>query len=236
MIHPKERHLRRSLVVWPLAIVCLLACAHSQPATVINPEGDEGEPAIALKHVVVIPFHNLSARYGPNVGLRGPLSNHVFETGITDPLADGIMTDVLIQALQENLPELQITKSDVKAFHLHRPPGSEPKDELIDAVRELGKRRTADGVLIGFLYDYHDREGGALGVSTPSRVTFEMSLIGVASGRAIWHKQFSEVQRPLSENLLLLPQFIQRRGQWITAREMAREAMDKVLKTIPKTD
>jgi hypothetical protein len=73
-------------------------------------------------------------------------------------------------------------------------------------------------------------------VRQPARVAFELNLVGVASGRLLWHRQFAEIQQPLNEDLLRLPQFLKRGGRWVSVQEIARNALEEMLKTIPKTD
>jgi hypothetical protein len=216
----------------------VIGCATGKSVPIVIPEEAEEDvaPAAPLQHILVLPFYNLAASYGPNVGLRGPLSFKVFETGMTDPLASDFMTDNLMELLLSNLADRQITLSEALVFDFRRPPGSEFKDEIISALRSAGRQQAADAVMIGFLYDYREREGGAFGVRQPARVAFELNLVGVSSGRLLWHRQFAEIQQPLNEDLLRLPQFLKRGGRWVSVQEIARTALEEMLKTIPKTD
>jgi hypothetical protein len=58
-------------------------------------------------------------------------------------------------------------------------------------------------------------------------------LVSVESGRLLWQPKFSETQEPLNQNLFELGKFIQRKGRWVTAREMATQALKEMLQTYP---
>jgi hypothetical protein len=217
------------LAVCMLVSPLLFACT-SRPSIPVTIASDV-TPPVHIRHILVTPFLDVAEIFGPGVGVRGPLSDKVFVTAATDPLAADFLTSDLMQSLYLQLPEYQITLSD-PVFDPKTLLGAEEDTERI-AMLNAGRQQSADAVLAGFLYDYQDREGGDLGVRVPSRVAFELNLVDVASGRLLWHRQYEEIQRPLNENLLLLPQFIRRGGRWISAREMARDAMQKMLNTIP---
>jgi hypothetical protein len=219
----------RFLAVCMLVSPLLVACA-TRPSIPVKTASDVA-PTVFSGHILVIPFLDVAETLGPGVGVRGPLSDKVFVTAATDPLAADFLTSELMQSLYSQFPEYRITLSD-PVIDPKTLLGAEEDTERI-AMLNAGRQESADAVLAGFLYDYQDREGGDLGVRVPSRVAFELNLVDVASGRLLWHRQYVEIQRPLNENLLLLPQFIRRGGRWISAREMAQDAMQKMLNTIP---
>jgi hypothetical protein len=64
-------------------------------------------------------------------------------------------------------------------------------------------------------------------------VAFDLLLIQVPEGRLLWERHFDESQQPLSDNLFKLSTFIQRRGRWLTAGELAQSGLAAVLATFP---
>ncbi len=207
----------------------LLACASREPIAV--PEIEDAEPVIPIRHILVMPFFDMAEAYGPETGVRGPFSDQIFVTGETDPLVTDFLTHDLIEQLRRQYPDLRITVSGLPALG-----GAGQELQRLSALRQAGRQRSADAVLVGFIYDYQEREGGAFGVRSPARAAFELNLIGVDSGRLLWQRQFQEVQKALHENLLLLPKFLRRGGRWVPVREMANEGMRQMLKTIPQND
>jgi hypothetical protein len=48
----------------------------------------------------------------------------------------------------------------------------------------------------------------------------------------IWQGSYSEIQKPLTDDLLRINKFLQRRGRWITAKEMMAQAIDEMIESI----
>ncbi|MGZ3634670.1 MAG: hypothetical protein ACXWMO_02035, partial [Syntrophales bacterium] len=62
---------------------------------------------------------------------------------------------------------------------------------------------------------------------------FEIHLIRVSDGVIVWRGIFDKTQISLMENLLQIASFIKEGGKWVTAKELAAEGMDEVLKDFP---
>jgi hypothetical protein len=93
--------------------------------------------------------------------------------------------------------------------------------------RDVGICAGADYLLVPMLLDWRERIGGDLAVKQPARVVLDLYLIDIAEGEIIDRYHFEETQRSLSENLLDLPKFLKRGAQWVTAMELAREALNR---------
>lgn len=93
--------------------------------------------------------------------------------------------------------------------------------------REVGICAGGEYLLVPMLLDWRERIGGDLAVKRPARVVLDLYLINVAEGEIIDRYHFEETQRSLSENLLDLPKFLKRGAQWVTAMELAREALSR---------
>ena len=105
--------------------------------------------------------------------------------------------------------------------------------ERIAAIQKAGGRQGADAVLCAYVYAFRNRVGNAYGVETPAMVSFEMNLVSTATGRIVWRRDFTETQKTLNENLLHLGKFLQRKGRWVTAEEMATQAIEDLLASLP---
>ena len=71
-----------------------------------------------------------------------------------------------------------------------------PKDELIDTPRAIatrvGELLKADLMIIGTVWRYKERVGGALPVQSPASVAFAIYVIEVATGKTVWKAKFDE--------------------------------------------
>lgn len=94
----------------------------------------------------------------------------------------------------------------------------------LDHWIKVGRCLPTDLLLVPQILYFRDRMGGSLGVDQPASVVIHFSLIDVKNQRLAGRYVFDETQRSLSENLLDVDKFVKRRGQWITAYDLLREA------------
>jgi hypothetical protein len=93
----------------------------------------------------------------------------------------------------------------------------------------VAKRLKADASLIGQVLVYQERVGGRFGASPAATVGFEAKLIA-ADGQVLWEGNYYEKQRPMNEDMM---GFIQRRGMFVTAEELAAYGVEHMLKEFP---
>ena len=98
---------------------------------------------------------------------------------------------------------------------------------------KAGLSLDVDAVVLGYIYRFSQRVGTRYSAEFPASVAFDIYLIDVETGRILWRGNFDETQRPLSEDLFQVGTFIKRKGGWITAKEMAHSALDKIFLTFP---
>lgn len=218
----------RSILSMLLAAVLFALAGCAKDAA--KPPAAPAAPQKICKRVVVLPFVDLGTAFGPNASVQGPLTRKVFITDAIATHGELFMTKTLRRLLRAE-PNIQWVT--VQAPEMVHPPKSDSRPELIRLLQSLGRRHKSDGVLIGYLYAFRERKGGALGADSPAYVAFEVVLISVESGRLLWQSKFSETQAPLNQNLFKLGKFIQRKGRWVTAREMATQALEEILQTYP---
>ena len=60
----------------------------------------------------------------------------------------------------------------------------------------------------------------------------EFFLLNIKEGNIIGHSVYEVEQQGLTENLLNVGDFFKRQGKWVTAEELAREAMTKAVKDL----
>lgn len=209
-----------------LVIALVVGCS---PAA--KTPGEMPEPTIIGK-ILVPPPLNMAEIFGQNVSLRSPISEKAFVTGTVGHLAESEFSKVLVEALHVHYLERVVPTSQT-LLDMQAPAGSARLGrELAADAMVLGQSNHADAVLISYIYAYQDRAGGAFGVSSPATVSFELNLIKSTSGLLVWTGRFSEEQQPLNENLLQFGKFFSRQGRWVTSREMAREGLNRLVKSM----
>lgn len=96
----------------------------------------------------------------------------------------------------------------------------------------FGRQHKVDLLLVPHIIDWHQREGSGAGVTSPAHVKVEFYLIDARQGRLIRRSIFEERQVGLTDNLLTVGDFVKRKGAWITAEDLTREATAKALKEL----
>jgi len=93
----------------------------------------------------------------------------------------------------------------------------------------VAKQLKADASLIGQVRVYQERVGGRFGASPPATVGF-VAMVVAADGQVLWEGNYYEKQRPMTEDLM---GFIQRRGVFVTAEELAAYGVERMLNEFP---
>ena len=78
-----------------------------------------------------------------------------------------------------------------------------------------------------------EREGSALGAKKPASVAFQIYLFRVEDGALLWKASFSKTQRPLSDNVLELENFLKGGATWQSSETLARLGVEEVMRTFP---
>lgn len=93
----------------------------------------------------------------------------------------------------------------------------------------VAKQLKVDASLVGQVLMYQERVGGRFGASPPATVGFEAKVIA-ADGQVLWVGNYYERQRPMIEDVM---GFIQRRGMFVTAEELATYGVEHLLLEFP---
>lgn len=96
-------------------------------------------------------------------------------------------------------------------------------------AKEVGERLKVDGVLMGKVRTYREREGTRMGAK-PAAVGFEIFLVQPSDGTVLWKGEFFEEQKPLTQDVV---GFFEKSGGFVTARELSELGVEKVLETFP---
>ena len=93
----------------------------------------------------------------------------------------------------------------------------------------LGRTLKADHVMVGIVWRYKERVGTAEASASPASVAFTLYLLNVQKGIPVWEATFDKTQQALSDNLLNAKEFFTMGARWLTADELARYGIEKVL-------
>lgn len=95
-----------------------------------------------------------------------------------------------------------------------------------------GRRAGCEYLLVPQVLDWHEREGSQAGVTSSAHARLEFFLLDVPKGIVVGRSVFEEKQVGLIDNLLTMPDFVKRKGQWITAEELASDGMAQAIKDL----
>ena len=213
---------------WILILGLLFGCQ-----TPVHVSEAPSEP-LNFEKILVLPFKDASMTAGESLDTRCPVCGRVFITGEVTDEAANFLTGQLVSRLKRNT-DYQIiytglTTASLTALYSANKTTVAAKKALADR----GRRHGADGVLVGFVYRYKERVGKGYGAESPASVAFDIHLIRVADEGTIWSAHFNETQQSLGDNLFKLGSFLSRGGRWVTAEEMAKSGLEKILEKFPK--
>lgn len=217
----KQRRCFKTLCFFLLMPLLLVSCKTGM----ITPE--PLSPLEGIERVLVMPFKDVSAGKGNNV--RCPICGKVFIAGSIQEGSDVMLTKHLVSFIKSNT-DINIVYPDQSSMDSDDfKSGNVSMAHEVNKLTESGRLMGADAVMIGHLYRFSERIGTTYSVVSPASVAFDLHLIGVKSGRVLWAGHVDETQRSLSENLFEIGSFIKRRGEWVSADELATSGFDDLL-------
>ena len=160
---------------------------------------------------------------------RCPRCEGYISVGDIAPEGPGVVTNLFRQKLGAAQYNLVAPEMVAKALSSLRDLTEQP--EML--VQQLAPEARADSVLIGWVFRYSERVGGALAVKKPASVAFVALLFQGKDAKLLWRGKFDETQKPLSENALNLASFFRRGGTWLTAKQLAADGTNRLLLTFP---
>ena len=155
------------------------------------------------------------------------------------PEPQGLITDEDLRILDDQFKQILKRKQSRNFKFLTIPPkkptttyhsAAQPKG--LEHWLAYGQSQGADLLLVPQVINWHEREGSAAGVTKSAWVRVEFFLLKINSGTMMNRSFYEEEQEPLTDNFLKIGQFIQRKGSWVSATDLAREGMIKACKDL----
>jgi hypothetical protein len=103
---------------------------------------------------------------------------------------------------------------------------------LDDAAIQVGHATGADAVLYGSVERYVERVGAEYAADKPASVAFSLKLLDMNSKQVVWSAKFSKTQQPLATNFFNLPTFLENKGQWVLASELANDGVGQAIENL----
>jgi hypothetical protein len=103
---------------------------------------------------------------------------------------------------------------------------------LDDAAIRVGQATGADAVLFGTVERYVERVGAEYSADKPASVAFSLKLLDMKSKQVVWNAKFSKTQQPLGTNFFNLPTFLENKGQWVLAGELANDGVGQAMENL----
>jgi hypothetical protein len=228
-LRKSEKRVLRALSILMVSAV-IGAC--SSPA----PTRDEEVTHLPdVNKIVVAGFSPALTPGDPSNWAKDPITGAVFWA---EPVDEGVareMTDILFDKMVEGYGYSLVSPGQARgAFSEILASDRGLKLDALGMVQEIGKAFGADGVLVGRIYRWQEREGTDYAVSRPASVAFNLLLVRPSDGAILWKARFDKTQQSLSENLFDMSTFLHGGGRWMTARKLALMGLDETMARMPK--
>ena len=203
-------HLLRTIACLTVLTCCLTACAPAERPVEVPPKAS----------ISVAGFHQ-------------PQSNRELLAGYMDERAQPVGLEAIatldeilskeLRARWEGLfysPALISQCSEV----VLQESGGERLSALKFWVR-VGRCVPVDYLVVPQVLVWEERQGGEWGSEDPARVVLDLYLVDVGKGELVQRFHFDERQQSLAENVFSIKRFFRREGKWVTAEQLARDAV-----------
>jgi hypothetical protein len=222
--------LHRFAQVLLLFFILCVVCGCQGASGVSTTLKDDGK--VVFKRIAVVPFQSIRQEDADIKTVRCPVCGVVFRTESYAKGSEAVVEGIFLERLKDEKAFAIIPPDRVGGVY-EGVTGAVFKADLLDVLKRVGGELEADGIILGYVYRFRERKGFSLSVEKPASVAFEIHLIRVSDGAIVWKGIFDKTQTSLMENLLQIASFIKEGGKWVTAKELAAEGMDEVLKDFP---
>jgi len=214
-----------------LLVIVSLFCSCQHVSGVSTTLKDDGK--VVFERIAIVPFQAVRQEDAEINTVRCPVCGLVFRTEPYPKGSESVVEALFFDRLKEQKAFVLIPPDRVGGIY-EGVTARLFKADVLSVVEEVGKELQADGIVLGYVYRFSERKGYSLSAEKPASVAFEIHLIRVSDGVIVWKGIFDKTQATLMENLLQIVTFFYREGgRWVTAKELAAEGMDEVLKDFP---
>lgn len=206
------------------------------PCVGAREQPSEQTSVVYFRTIAVAPF--LVGHRQPNMDetlddtLSCPLDQICMDDPTIKPDAGAMMMRLVHSVLNSRYSGHVVPLNDVRtAYDGLRLDGS--KDSPRTLARRLGRRLSADLMLVGTVWRY--REKGAIDglPDKPASVAFALYLVEPESGRRLWRGIFDMAQEIAFQDMARFSSRIKMGLKWLSADELARHGVKEVFRPFP---
>lgn len=183
---------------------------------------------MAFERIAVLPFQQIALEDPHGGPVRCPLCGAMFSGARADGSPERVIENLFLKHLERIGTKSRILSGERVAGIYRRISAESLKAPLDQILCTAGRELGAEGIVVGHVYRYREREGEPFAVVKPASVAYEIHLIRVEDGALVWREVFDQTQRSLMEDLLHASSW-----KWITAEELASGGLERVLRTFP---
>jgi hypothetical protein len=196
-------------------LIAAASCARPAPEATITSEAT----------FAIAPFAN------PDQAWEVPGGLLPAEAQIVDKRVMAELDDVLQNALAKDTSKIFLPPGQVKeCLAKTHQDVSETRGSVRQYWSAVGKCAKVDFILVPQTVLFRERVGGPAGSDRPAKVILDLYLIEVKTGGLYRHFHYEEEQQALTDNILDIKKFVNRGGKWVTAMDLAGEAIHKGIK------
>jgi hypothetical protein len=172
-------------------VICLSLFIHLCLVDRVFAQSETGWTPARVEKIGVVPFFKGRNLANERETLRCPLFQLYFNPENLSANTDRILSEHVHEALKTRFGEKVIHPSRMYEVHERI-----PKDQYTDTPRTLaqktGSALGANLIIVGTVWRFRERVGGALGVESPASVAFAVGLVDVSNGKILWNAHFDK--------------------------------------------
>jgi hypothetical protein len=187
---------------------------------------------VSLK-IAVLPFQQIFPEDLRKGAVESPLTGAIFDADESSGRPEGLLEEGFLKHLEKNRPDLAVLAGERVAAVFRNVSSSSLKKSLRQALLETAQELGADLVVVGYLYRFRERQGESFSAEKPASVAFEIVMLKADGGTVVWRGLFDRTQRSLMEDIFQISSFLQGKGRWMKAEELAAQGLAEVMVTFP---
>ena len=224
---------KRVAICLMIAVWCIAGLMVDGYLTNRTAAQSRAEPTkIQWEKIGVLPFFKGRRSTDTGETLICPICELSFKSENIKDSADRAITSYVQEALERRYRDKVIFLDEVSRV-FQEIPRDDTKDTPRSLAQKAGEALGADLMIAGTVWRYRDRVRDPMGPGRGASVAFDMYLMEVPSGRALWKVKFDETQRPLTEDIRGAKGLIKKGVRWLSADELARYGVEEVFKRFP---
>lgn len=211
-----------------LIVLAVISCRHADGVSVSKLTDKE----LSLRRIAVLPFQGLSPEEAVAMAVQQGGTADALKKANEPDSPERIVQD-LFWGMLAAMKKIDLVSPDRTGGLLEQVRGISMRASVPQAAAAIGRELGADAVLLCYVYRWRERRGNAYAVEKPASVAFEVQLFRSSDGVLVWKSIFDKTQTSLMENVLRASYFFKDRGRWISARELAAEGVEEMLRRFP---